>query len=125
MKNNQNMVQTKLLKIEYLWDIEGWETDAVNIVKFFGENGVNKKEELIKAIIYLKDNLVERYGLTSTDLLFIYYNILIAKCIKYQKNTNKLIQDNVNQRLADLNVFLRTFGQLIKNKQVEVAWFKQ
>ena len=121
MKNNQNMVQTKLLKIEYLWDIEGLETDAVNIVKFFGENGVNKKEELIKAIIYLKDNLVERYGLTSTDLLFIYYNILIAKCIKYQKNTNKLIQDNVNQRLADLNVFLRTFGQLIKNKQVEVA----
>ena len=113
--SNTIMVNKKVLEIDYLWDIDGLETEIVNCSKFFGAKGKDNMEYLIYAANLLKDLLIAEYKLSSNDLVFIYWQF-VGKCIDYQKLklTNPLDKEIAKKRCEDITEFLKVFGPIVK-----------
>ena len=109
------MVSPKILEIEYLWDIDGLETDAVNLAKMFGEKGVNHIDSLRDGVSELTSFLKEKYGLKGGDLLFVYYDF-IARCMNYKECIDPEIVETAKGRVEDLNTFLRIFNPIVKEE---------
>lgn len=109
------MVSSKILEIEYLWDIDGLETDAVNLAKMFGEKGVNDIDSLRYGVSELTNFLKEKYGLKGGDLLFVYYDF-IARCMDYEKFIDPEIVEIAKNRVDDLKTFLRIFNPIVKEE---------